>query len=295
MKQTRSRIAPSAPPVRRPAFTLIELLVAIAIVAILIAALLPALGRSRVLAQRARELAAAQQIGIAFHLYADANSGVLLPGYPPTAMVNGPIIVEDETGERILGQAARRYPWRLAPYLDYNFRGLYKDERLLSDLREAPSMGGQNYRYYVSLYPSLGMNVVFVGGSSDHLGFNPTAAALYGRFYITRIEQPRRPSRLLAFVSARGDPSVILPDGRAPAGYFRVHPPYLTARNWETQYNGSAPFPGVNSGFVALRYAGRAVAAAVDGHADALGWDDLQDMTRWADGATTPDWVLAPP
>ncbi len=292
----RASIIPGAAGRKGSAFTLIELLVVIAVVALLISILLPALGRSRLLAKQARELSAAQQVMLAFTLYSDASRGAVLPGYPPAAMVNGPIVVEDDQGERLTGPVAQRYPWRLAPYLDYNFRGLYKDERVLARLREEPAVGGVDYRYYLSLYPTLGMNVVFVGGSASHLGFSGASAALYGKFYVTRVDEPRQPGRLLAFVSARAaTPSGFASGLGPPGGYFQVIPPAITAPNWEAHYDPEAAFPVTNSGGVALRYFGRAVGAAMDGHADALVWADLRDMTRWADGATRPDWVLAPP
>ena len=45
--------------------------------------------------------------------------------------------------------------WRLAPYLDYNFRGLYQDDALLDDIQNDPKW----LQSVVSLYPSLGMNI----------------------------------------------------------------------------------------------------------------------------------------
>lgn len=285
-------------PVRRgrvPGFTLIELLLVISIIALLIALLIPGLSQARKVCFQARELSAAQQLISAFAMYADDNKSAVLPGYPTATMVSGPMIVTDESGERITGEVAQRYPWRLAPYLDYNFRGLYKDYRLLTHLRDAEpeyiSMG-VDYRYVVSLFPSLGMNTAFIGGSAHHLGFNPSALGMYGKFYITRIDEPQRTDKLIVFCSARAEAQAALPGLAPPQGYFRVDSPYLLARNWQATYDPNAPYPGTNSGFVACRYSGKAVTSLFDGHAATINWDDLQDMRRWADRATNPTWRL---
>ncbi|MHB1767966.1 MAG: type II secretion system protein [Phycisphaerae bacterium] len=73
-------------PVRRNAlhaFTLIELLVVISIIALLIALLLPALARAKILAERIQCASNLQQLGIAMNEYANEFRGQ----YPPTLSV----------------------------------------------------------------------------------------------------------------------------------------------------------------------------------------------------------------
>jgi len=43
-----------------------------------------------------------------------------------------------------------------------------------------------------------------------------------------------------------------------------------------------------------MRRGNRAVVSALDGHAEALKLEDVRDMRRWADGADSSDWKLAP-
>ncbi len=271
----------------------------IAIVGVLISILLPALGDVRLAGKQTRELAAARQLMTAMLAYADDNRGRVPVGYAPKAMVNGPMVVRNEEGERLHGEVAQRYPWRLAPTLGFNFRGLYGDDRLLTAIRQNESefsKYGVNYDYIVSLFPSLGMNAAFVGGNDKLQEFDPLFRKSFGRVYIERVDEAVRPTELMAFVSARCELQTLAPGLGAPEGFFRVDPPYFApgqGRRWEAAYDPRSQAPGANSGYVSLRYKGRAVAAMLDGHAAMMTWDQLGDMRRWADSADRPDWTIS--
>lgn len=282
----------------RAGFTLVELLVVIGVVALLISLLLPALARAKAIGKQCRELAASKQLMTAFTMYSDANKGFVLTGYPTRSMVNGPMTVTTETGERIFNEEAQRYPWRIAPYLNYNFRGLYQNDNMLREIFDHKgeyAQMGVSYEYVVSLFPSLGMNVAFIGGSERFGSFDRIFQQQFGRQHLLRLDEARQPSRLLTFVSARCEQQEPAPTLGKPEGFFRVEPPRFGAADgdrWEAAYDPNTDSPGPNSGFVSLRTLKRAVVGTIDSHGETLGWEDLRDMRRWANNATRADWTI---
>lgn len=285
---------------QRAGFSLIELLVVIAIIGIVIALLVPSLGKARALARQTREQAGAAQVMLAYSMYADDNKGYLLAGYPKREWVNGAMAVFNADGERLMNEEAQRYPFRLAPYLNYNFRGLYQSDRLLADLRERESTYtpyGINYDYVVSLYPSLGLNAAFVGGSDRVQGFDRLFQSVFGRVHIARLDQCVRTSGVITFASARAEEQPAVEVLGKPEGFFRIDPPRFAASSgalWEASYDAASQRPGVNSGFLSLRHGNRAVAAYLDGHINLVTWEQANDMRRWADQADSPGWSLRP-
>lgn len=267
------------------AFTLVELIVVIAIIALLIAILLPSLSALRRRAASATELAAARQLITAWTTYATDHKGRVIPGYVATPGV------EDEAGNELVFPTNARYPWRLAPYLDYNFRGLYLDPQTADAVQ---SLDSELSTYVVSLYPSLGLNSAFVGGhQGQYGGFNNTFEQTFGRFYMRSLSEPRDPTKQLVFCSARAvnDPDFNFA-GEVIEGNFFVKPPYFVNRLWSDAWDPDAP-PD-DFGFVSLRHNRRAVTAFVDGHVESLDELELQDMRYWAPRATRGDWTLTP-
>jgi hypothetical protein len=167
--------------------------------------------------------------------------------------------------------------------------------------REAEYSGfGVNYDYAISLFPSLSMNVNFVGGNDRNGEFEPSFQRTFGTVYLRRFDLCVRPTEVMAFISAKAEPQPALPILGQPEGFFRVEPPVFAAasgRQWggaTAAYEPKSPTPATNSGFVSLRHEGKAISAQMDGHVKPKGWQEVSDMRMWADAATGPDWGITP-
>lgn len=304
LKNSRSTHNPSA-------FTLIELLVVIAIIATMIGILLPALGSARASARAVREQAGMSQLLTAYQMYADDHRGKLMIGFLSNdhwdQMVEDNAEPKDLSGQSVGMLAGQRYPWRLIPYLNYQFEGIYMDPRVTESLAASLDADEDSFhtqsenhrmRYVASLYPSFGLNSYFVGGGAngDNLPWSAAGRRIFGKMHVDKLHQVRRPSYLMSFSSARSvtEPS-LLPGYGTIEGYFIVKPPHLystSGRQWDDTYSANTETPESNSGGVSLRHKGKGIAGMLDGHAEQWGWDEYNDMQHWSNNATSRDWEV---
>lgn len=285
-------VAPTSPGHPRRGFTVVELLTTIGAIVLLIAIVIHAATAVRRGADTAEEMVAARTLGVAWSAYATDHRGAILPGYADGFRARD--IDGEWVDTRTVPVAARRWPLRLAPYLGHDFAALYSgpDADRLDEIADAPT---DEALYAVSAYPSFGLNSVFVGGDENYGGFNPIFEQTFGRFYATRLSTVRHPERLVVFASSRTDEAAPGTTGEIREGFFRVLPPGWATPLWADEY---APESPASAGFLSPRHGGHgedlAIVTTVDGGVETATIDDLRDMRRWSDRATSEDWTMQP-
>ena len=243
------------------AFTLIELLIVIAIIALLIAILLPGLGQARKIGKMLVEQAALNQTNLAYHGYAQDNKDSVLVGYlrwpwaHNTSIYSTTMFPPDPNaaGLYIEGSGIKMWPWRLLGWSNYPTHGLQIDKTVHANFRQRGepnrALIGPNYwgfsdpnGFYgaMAMHPSFGINTCYVGGDYNYGAFasdtGTNTRTQGGTFWVRRLDQVVQSTKLTVMSSSRGGDvragSAFLSwGGTAPdhsptvPGYYVITPP----------------------------------------------------------------------
>ncbi|QNN23732.1 prepilin-type N-terminal cleavage/methylation domain-containing protein [Planctomycetales bacterium ZRK34] len=283
---------------RAGAFTLIELLVVVAIIAVLVSLLLPALSKARKVARYTVTMSDMRQMMVGHSYYRQAYRDYLMWGYP-NARVNGrPVEVTLPTGQRLPGAAhsalpVMRYPVRMAPWAGDTWEILYSH----TEPRQPPSpqdtvLEAWTKAYELSVNPSFGINGIFLGGHKDFDGFvgpddDRPNMNKHVAFYGSRV---RHPSRMIVF----GESQMRGGGADDESGFHTLTPPVADGRKWEA--DGQGGFNITTSKLIGLpegRWDQRTVIGWLDTHVEGQTARELDNMMLWAPTADAVDYDYA--
>lgn len=237
----------------RPArgFTIVEVLVVIGIIGLLVGLTAIGLQSAGRTARKTTELNSGRQVGIAWQLYSSTYESRLLPGWIDVEVQEAwKVKYKNESGDRVDPAFCRTYPWRLLPFLSYEFDTLYgylgRDEPQWND---EPAVVSEN--------PAFGLNAYYVGGWWEPFSSGPDVPVrgipvfansafedsdgnlLSKRLINQTQESIRRPSQLIVF-SASGyrEPGFYkeITSSSAEGAAWVVPPRLGTQSIWELSY-----------------------------------------------------------
>ena len=280
-------------------FTLVEILVVVAVISLLLALAVPGMTGLRNRAASIRELSSLRALSTAWTQYATDQRGWLLPamyGMPPLSPL--PAFYEDgqPIPESVFGNqraVVARWPHRISRWLDHQVQPLAVTTEPWQV--EACSDGDlMKQLYFASLYPSFGLNGMWVGGDQERYGFMPESIGgkpnPFRNFYASRLTEIRHPERLVVFASSRTNQDACA-TGSVREGYFRLESPQWLGPQWTASYDATM---ASTSGNVSARWSGKASVANANGSVELVPVDELRDMRRWADQADASEWRFKP-
>lgn len=222
---------------RRSGFTIIELLVVISIILILVGLLATGLSATISTGKRTKEMNRLKQVMLAWTMYSGQYEDKILPGFlDPNVQQGAPgstawqVHYRNKSGKDLAPELCQTYPWRLAPYFDFNYEpimgyredsqenldvSLYKDPdvpaNLPASLASATALEGAG----AALQPAFGYNAYYVGGWWTSVGGLPTltfgndgytqtgtTGVARGRLIARTIGNIPKPSELIVFTAS---------------------------------------------------------------------------------------------
>jgi len=237
------------------------MLVVIAVLGLLAGASMGAYQKTMAKASMGSEISAAKNLIQAYQIASVENGGRLLPAKDPAATG-----VKNANGQNIsMAEVRSRYPFRLAPYFNYQLDGTVLVNRNESQIVKMMGSSGLMYDYGVSVFPAMGINRYLVGGS-----ISPSGVVQYSEECVQSMAQTDQ--SVIVFVSA-GNPDI--------DGYEYVTAPLGPGGQWSSAKWSKGVDAG-NYGHVDGRFDGKAVCAFLDGSVRVLSMDELRDMRLWS-------------
>lgn len=298
-------------------FTIVEVLVVLGVIVLLVGLLAVGLQTAARSANKTKELNTARQLGMAWQQYSSTYEDQLLPGWiDPAVQTAWKVKYKDAAGTTLPAEACRTYPWRLLPFLSFDFPTLY-------DYLEQEEPNWNAAVSTVADNPSFGLNAYYVGGWWEPLQGEPglpvtgrpvfanaafndrDGRELRGRLVTRSLSSIRRPSELVVFASSGYREPGFYKERATPyePGAAWVVPPRLGSEQvWELSYGDEFQELTTGSGMLlssavaGIRvFAAQAVPIArhnvsiatvrADVSTDASGLNQLMELTRWIDVA----------